>query len=58
MDEFELVKKLIFEKHELPILSIMRMPLIDLGREFRIEKFEEILDFKDIFNELFGEKKW
>jgi len=49
MDELELLKKLIFEKHELPILAVLRMPIIDLGKEFNIEKAK--LNAKNYSNE-------
>jgi hypothetical protein len=50
MDEVELLKKLIFDKHELPLISVMRMPVIDLGPEFDIEKAKN-LEAKNHFNE-------
>ena len=49
MDDLELIKKLIFEKHELPIISVMRMPIIDLGPEFDIKKAN--FEAKNHFNE-------
>ena len=50
MDELELLKKLIFEKHELPLISVMRMPVVDLGPEFDVEKAD--LKPKNNSNEL------
>ena len=54
MDDLELIKKLIFEKHELPIISVMRMPIIDLGPEFNIEKAN--FEPKNHFNEYITEE--
>jgi hypothetical protein len=38
-DELALIKTLLFEKHELPLVSIMRIPIIDLGENFELNKF-------------------
>ena len=42
IDEFELVKNLVFDNHELPLISLMSIPTIDLGENFDLNK----IDFK------------
>lgn len=39
IDELTIIKSLIFEKHELPLISVMRIPTVDLGEDFDLEKF-------------------
>lgn len=39
IDELELLKTIIFEKEELPIISALRIPIVDLGEDFDLKKF-------------------
>lgn len=38
IDELALIKSFLFEEHELPIISTLRIPIVDLGEEFDLEK--------------------
>lgn len=39
IDELELIKSLIFDSHELPLISVMRIPIVDLGKDFDLDRF-------------------